>query len=487
MIFDRDSQRELLAHEIGWVWAVYFSTHNEVTHYSLVHADGNFIGAALSASIARSDQAVGGRLHSLHYLLPPPANANTEGLQIQAQQKYLKFLEQECGEIHLDGLPADLEVGSRRLRLETLFVPLHLVPLVQDIDDPLVEGRRRNSKRTAVRSRRSRIESAQRDQDHSRLSVGQVLGRSQRIAVLGLPGGGKSTLLKRLATAYAFPERRDLINDELPANNWFPLFVRCRQLDALVRSPIMEILESISKRAEMTDDLSGSFKEVVRRALQNGAALILLDGLDEISSDADRACFVYQLRTFLATYPSAAVVLTSRERGFRIIAGALSAQCQQFKLDDLDPNGIKALTLRWHKEVVGDSIQVQAEAEKLADTICANDRLMELAANPLLLTTLLLVKRWVGQLPTKRAALYSKAIEVLLTTWNVEGYEPIDLDEAIPQLEYLAFQMMKSGIQTISARRLREVLTSARAELPEGARMCKAECRGIRRPSSIAE
>jgi len=29
-----------------------------------------------------------------------------------------------------------------------------------------------------------------------------------------------------------------------------------------------------------------------------------------------------------------------------------------------------------------------------------------------------------GTLPTRRALLYSKAVEVLLTTWNVEGHEP---------------------------------------------------------------
>lgn len=91
----------------------------------------------------------------------------------------------------------------------------------------------------------------------------------------------------------------------------------------------------------------------------------------------------------------------------------------------------------------------------------------ELAKNPLLLTTLLLVKRWVGQLPTRRSVLYGKAIEVLLMTWNVEGYEPIDQDEAVPQLAFVAFTMMKEGIQTISLKRLKEILYLSRKEMPE--------------------
>ena len=90
-----------------------------------------------------------------------------------------------------------------------------------------------------------------------------------------------------------------------------------------------------------------------------------------------------------------------------------------------------------------------------------------LAENPLLLTTLLLVKRWVGQLPTKRAALYSKAIEVLLMTWNVEAHRPLDPEEIVPQLAFVAHSMMESGIQQISQRQLYRLLLLARKQMPE--------------------
>jgi len=52
-------------------------------------------------------------------------------------------------------------------------------------------------------------------------------------------------------------------------------------------------------------------------------------------------------------------------------------------------------------------------------------------------------------------------------TWNVEGYEPIDQDEAIPQLAFIAFTMMKEGVQTISLKRLKEILYLSRKEMPE--------------------
>ncbi|WP_203941945.1 NACHT domain-containing protein, partial [Spirilliplanes yamanashiensis] len=90
-----------------------------------------------------------------------------------------------------------------------------------------------------------------------------------------------------------------------------------------------------------------------------------------------------------------------------------------------------------------------------------------LASNPLLLTTLLLVRRGVGQLPRRRSILYGKAVEVLLMTWNVEGHTPVDPDEALPQLGFVAHWMMTNGKQTITDAELRRLLRQARSEMPD--------------------
>ena len=43
------------------------------------------------------------------------------------------------------------------------------------------------------------------DQHGQREPVAEILRKTSRLAILAAPGGGKSTLLKRLAVAYAFP------------------------------------------------------------------------------------------------------------------------------------------------------------------------------------------------------------------------------------------------------------------------------------------
>lgn len=444
-----ETEIDLLAHEKGWIWAIYFARNKERTHFALIHADGQGLAPTLAETVVAADEAVKGSLHSLTYLPPRDEPPIADSAIAQARERYCAYLAAECGDIQLEGLPADEQVGSRRLQLEKLFVPLRLVR---------ADEARGGGAPSAAAEEGETPEEPE--------PVGKVLSEAPRLAVLAQPGGGKSTLLKRLATAYALPERRDATDDGLPDRVWLPIFIRCRQVESPATASIRDIIGALPERAEMPE-LADAFGALVDRALRSGDAMFLIDGLDEISDEASRISFVNQLRVFLATYPAAAVVVTSREAGFRVVGGALSAYCSHYRIADFDDQDIKRLTLAWHKEVVGDTPDVRSEAERLAQTIVESDRVRRLARNPLLLTTLLLVKRWVGQLPTRRSVLYGKAIEVLLMTWNVQGYEPLDQDEVLPQLEFVAFTMMKEGVQTITSRRLREILTQARAEMPE--------------------
>ena len=480
---------ELLAHAMGLIWLLYYHRNKERTHFALIHADGHALAESLAEQIVASDKEVGGQLGVLTYLAPPRAKGPSADILAKARQQYLNYLARSCGEIQLDGLPADEQVGSKRLRLESLFVPLHLVAIKLEPVDPPSEGGSdstlgeepirakaaihrgqaalgfRMLRRPARKGWIDREE--EKPGDDARQPVGGVLARTWRMAILAAPGGGKSTLLKRLAVAYAFPERRTASADALPERDWFPVFVRCRDLGAMVREPILKVLLNIGERAEMEPELGEAFSALVCDSLRNGTALLLIDGLDEITDDGDRVAFASALRSFLGTYATVPLVVTSREAGFRVVAGALRPECEPFRVADFGPEEVRSLVSRWHREVYGESVEGGKAAEDLARTILENDRIRRLAGNPLLLTTLLLVKRWVGQLPTKRTVLYDKAIEVLLMTWNVQAHAPIDREEALPRLEFVAFSMMKKGLQSISEPRLRELLKQARNELPE--------------------
>jgi len=381
--------------------------------------------------VIAADRACKGNLHNLACLNPEPLPADGGDNDFAlARAACRQYLENECGFIHLDGLPADNEVGSRRLRLENLLVPAHL-------DLP----------------------------QNARQPVGTILAGHPRLALLAAPGAGKSTLLKRLAVAYIDPARREQIADDLPPREWLPLFFRCRELRALARGSFADLIEALSQREPLRLH-AHIFRALVDRELSAGKVLLLIDGLDEISDVGDRAAFVCTLRSALQAYPGVAIVVTSREAGYRHVAAHLAPLCTTATLSPFDADDIRRLTVAWYVEVVGDTEKNRTDAEQLAATIAKNDRIKRLAVNPLLLTTLLLVKRWVGALPTRRAVLYGKAVEVLLMTWNTEGHEPIPDDEALPQLCCVASAMMLNGVQKVSRRGLAAWLREAREVLP---------------------
>ena len=436
-----DPACELLAHERGWIWVVYYTEGKVRTDFVLVHSDGTPLSRPLVEDVVHADRTCGGSLHKLSCRNPPPLIGSDDDPRVkEALAAYQQYLANECGYIQLDGLPADSDVGSRRLRLENLFVPLHL--------DLTTQGQQEKQ-----------------EEKETRQAVGEVLSKHPRLALLAAPGGGKSTLLKRLAVAYADPERRGQISDDLPPRDWLPLFFRCRELRGLARGSFVDLLEALSER-EPVRQHAETFRAYVDRALLTGRILLLVDGLDEISDSGDRAAFVCTLRTALQAYPDIAMVVTSRESGFRHVAAHLAPICTYATVSEFDNDDIRRLTVAWHREVVGDTEKVRNDAKQLADAITTNDRIRRLASNPLLLTTLLLVKRWVGSLPTRRAVLYGKAVELLLMTWNTEGHEPIPEEEALPQLCWVACAMMLAGVQKVSRPRLALLLQGARDALP---------------------
>jgi hypothetical protein len=426
-----DPTAELLAHDRGWIWAVHYMQNAVRTHYMLVHSDGTPLSWPLCREIVSADRHCGGELHSLTCLNPvDSAEHDAESDLAKALAAYEEYVVGVCSHVPLSGLPADTDVSARGLRLENLFVPQHLD----------VAGWKQ------------------------REPVGAVLRWHPRIVVLAPAGSGKSTLVSRLALAYVGSRQDRLFDNTLPRREWFPLLVRCRDLRRLERTSFSDLVDELLQ-VDPLRSYAGALRNYLDDALAHGRIMLLIDGLDEISDRRDRDAFVRILRTCIEAYPNTALVLTSRESGFRHIATYLAPICTRTTFSPLSENEIHEFCVAWYREVVGFT-NGSVAAEELAREIVENERLREFATNPLMLTTLLLIKRWVGTLPARRVVLYHKAVEVLLMTWNVESHAPIPEDEALPQLCYVAATMMMIGVHKISRRELCALLTEAREALP---------------------
>ncbi|MCL2031837.1 MAG: metallophosphoesterase [Methanomassiliicoccaceae archaeon] len=465
----------------------------------------------------------------------PPKNAITPDLQEKSIGMYKKYIQHQCGEIKLDGMPEDDKIGSKNLTLEKLFIPTklekasHLIPSssdggefkpitrsdfrgivpfeliaeqlaqiekgewnqYQDEDlsiikksleflkrDILVPDSNRNQHlsqeetdfQEAIESLLSQIK-VLRDQLREKNLIIPPKQSGFRRVILSGPGGGKTTLLKRLATAYAFPERRvdSEIDDFLPERELFPIWIRCRDLKEKAKEKLATIIETIPSGFGFhsnDQDIATAFKEEVFTRIEKGEVLILIDGLDEITRKDLRKSFAEGIIQFLDFHPEANIIITSRIRGFEHISGGKLGEFPLAEISHLDDEDIRLLCYRWHKVIYGDQAEKSIQdAKVLADMILDNEKIRFLARTPLLLMTLLLVKRRVGKLHTKRATLYEDSIKVLLETWNQEAHEPIDFEKAMCQLSYVAFEMMREGIQTIGKRKLVSLLKKVRKDL----------------------
>lgn len=466
---------ELLAYEKGYAKAVYYAQNGQRTHFALIHADGTPLAAAPAQEIIDADQSVEGNLYTLQYLPPAPPVADLQAAQEAALEHYQRWLSTECAYIQLDGLPADSDVSASKLKLERLFVPVKAIPVKKE--DAYDAGARPNyrfseyhisddlSKYTEEFSLNI---SGHKLYAYEPIAINELLSPKARLAFLSPPGGGKSTLLKRLATEYGFTDQLVKFADDMPAHDWLPLVMRCRDLQDQVKEPFMDILEKLPKRLNMLPEPAAAFKSYLHEALQLGRVLLLIDGLDEITEEISRKVFTKNLVSFLALFPQVTLVLTSREAGFRLVADVVASECASYKLAPFSEADVQRLCVQWHAEVVDYSEATRQKALKLAKNIWDNEHIRGLAKNPLLLTTLLVVnRRQGGELPKNRIMLYSKAVEVLIQTWNAEAHAPLDVEETLTQLSYLACYMMEQGIQQIGKRELVKTLREAQQTIPE--------------------
>lgn len=363
---------------------------------------------------------------------------------------YRQFIIKDCGRMTIEGVAADTETAKQKFDIEQLFVPLKVNAVQPDIaaTDP---------------DREIKLKKWQ-EKHKDPVPFGAALKGNRKIALLALPGGGKTLLLKRLAVAYADKDRREVTNDQLPPLDVLPLLIRCREWRDHIRLPIPGMIKRIG---EITGrpELDGLFDAIVGR-LTNGRILLLVDGLDEIHNDADRTIFVEHLESFLSEYPRIRLIVTSREAGFSLVAPNITRFCTKWRVSALDDDAIKLLCSYWHQLMSGESRESIEDAENVSEAIINSDALKRLAENPLLLTMLLVVKHGYGRLPPDRVSLYERAVEVLLDTWNIKGHEALSPREAVPQLAYIAFRMMKEGKQTVTEKQLLRIVEDCRAKVP---------------------
>jgi formylglycine-generating enzyme required for sulfatase activity len=297
----------------------------------------------------------------------------------------------------------------------------------------------------------------------------RLLQQHDGLIILGDPGAGKTTFLKYLALHLAGGTGQFLgLGARLPI--LLPLSAYANAL-AEAETPLDRFIPAYYR--ERGVDLP--LEPLLAEALGRGGALLLLDGLDEVKELRQRETVVKRVVDFFSFHRRAGnkFILTSRIVGYKEVRPTVEGLLE-CTLWDFEPEEIEAFVSKWtaalERAARGQTlVAAQEAAREQAELLAAvqhNPGVARLAANPLLLTILALMKRQGMLLPERRVQLYQRYVETLLKSWNIArgldrpASRDLDEVETVRVLAPLALWMHQTspGLGLVKREELRRQL-----------------------------
>jgi formylglycine-generating enzyme required for sulfatase activity len=324
--------------------------------------------------------------------------------QEQAVARYLHNLRRLCNALPLAAL-AEGEGPHRRaaITLNRVYIALNITTEI-----PLTEE----------------------EQTYPRLPALKAADRETRLVILGDPGSGKSTFVNYLAYVLAGVWRGE---GEVP-EGWshgalLPIRVVLRELVGyLPEAGELQKLSAEKRIARLVNRVweylhqelatyrVGEALEILEREVDRGRALVIFDGLDEVAPER-RGVVREAVEAFCQQCDEKSrVLVTCRTRSYQ--EARLSAFAD-VALAPFATGQIDDFVGRWYQALADLGTLTLQEAERRAENLrTAVHPLVELARNPLLLTTMAVVHTAQVELPRERARLYQRCVDVLLRRWH---------------------------------------------------------------------
>lgn len=230
----------------------------------------------------------------------------------------------------------------------------------------------------------------------------------KRLLIRGIPGAGKSILLKYLILSWADGK----LDKDLSKN--VPVLLELHRLN----NPNLnqEYLQNQLVEAFARDNFPNS-QRFVAQGLGNGTLILFLDGLDEVNSNI-RPQVIKEIKDLLDKYDKCRVVITCRTA----VYNDEFAEDVNKILDiiDFSDQQIRRFLGAWKNQM-----SPEKSIDQLMQTLRERPQIMSLARNPLLLTIIAyLYTDTAFILPHSRAEFYQKSTDILLEFWDNAKNQP---------------------------------------------------------------
>ena len=335
---------------------------------------------------------------------------NIDGLVTQLRQQVKADIEERCGTMRILDMSQPIELGK-------IYTQVNIL-------EKISSRRRKDITELLENCNAKEIERFNFGAvTEERIPGKEAVSRNKKLLILGKPGAGKTTFLKHLAIQSIRDKfQRDLV----------PFFVTLKEF--------AEIETKEQLLAYLKNYIKESSKDNLERVLENGKALILLDGLDEVL-EADTKKVIREIESLTNKYPDNQYLMTCR-----IAAKEYTfVRFTEVEIADFDDEQIKTFAENWFKD---KPIKPETFLERLE----TEQPIKELVSNPLLLTLLCISFEELGDFPANRKELYEEGIDALLKKWDAKRgiqrdkvYKPLSIAKKEDLLSKIAWETFSVG------------------------------------------
>jgi formylglycine-generating enzyme required for sulfatase activity len=397
-------------------------------------------------------EKVGEHLRKVVHQIAPPVQPPKRRKPAANPEKYLRDLHEKTGYIDIRGL-VESEGRAHRFPIEDLFISLSTSAPPERRHSGLEKrGKGHQSPQAGDMAEIAEMRS---------VPLAWAL-RYDLLVIVGDPGAGKTTFLRRVAHALCQTElgtdgdaAKQLLGIE---NRTFPILLRISDLTqhfaSFTGEPsapqgddtpawLLHFLRAASKANHWDLDV-----DFFRAQLERGRCTVLLDGLDEAPDEVARQRVTRWIENVTKTYGNCRWVVTTRPSSYT--GSAQLADFAHARIDPLSDEAVATFLSHWCSRLYPDSGTAATEhCRELLAALEARPEIRRMARNPVMLTALAVVHWNEHRLPEQRADLYESIIRWLSRS-RPRGAERPKSRRAVELLQELALRMQShpDGMQT---------------------------------------